>query len=200
MTIKAVFFDLGGVIARTEDLEPRTRLAKSLGLTYADIDKLVFENESSKQASLGIITEKQHWQNIARLLNQPDSEIDRLHSEFFAGDRIDLKLVVFMRSLRPAYKVGLISNAWSGLRSWIEEQNFADAFDEMVISAEVGHAKPDPRIYQSALQNLQVQPEESVFLDDLPANIEAARKIGMQAIHFKQPAQAISDLRVLLAC
>lgn len=198
MTIKAVFFDLGGVIARTENPEPRSRLASSLGLTYADIDKLVFENESSKQASLGIITEKQHWQNIARLLNQPDSEIDRLHSEFFAGDRIDFKLVEFMRSLHPTYKVGLISNAWSGLRAWIEEQNFADAFDNMVISAEVGLIKPDQRIYQAALQNLQVHPEESVFVDDLPANIDAARKMGMQAIHFKQAAQAMMDLSALL--
>lgn len=198
MTIKAVFFDLGGVIARTENPEPRSRLASSLGLTYADIDKLVFENESSKQASLGIITEKQHWQNIARLLNQPDSEIDRLHSDFFAGDRIDFKLVEFMRSLHPTYKVGLISNAWSGLRAWIEEQNFADAFDNMVISAEVGLIKPDQRIYQAALQNLQVHPEESVFVDDLPANIDAARKMGMQAIHFKQAAQAMMDLSALL--
>ena len=51
MTIRAVFFDLGGVIARTEQPEPRIRLADSLGMTYADIDKLVFENDSSKQAS-----------------------------------------------------------------------------------------------------------------------------------------------------
>jgi epoxide hydrolase-like predicted phosphatase len=199
MTIRAVFFDLGGVIVRTENPVPRTTLAKSLGLSYADIDKLVFENESSKQASLGLITEARHWQNVARLLNQPDSEIDRLRSEFFAGDRVDLELVGLMLSLRLFIKIGLISNAWSELRAWIEAQNFADAFDDMVISAEVGFAKPDPRIYQAALQNLQVLPEESVFLDDMPRNVEAARKIGMHAIHFVQPDQAIAELKTLLA-
>ena len=199
MTIRAVFFDLGGVIARTEDPEPRTKLADSLGLSYADIDKLVFENESSKQASLGLITETQHWQNVARSLNQPDAEIERLRTEFFAGDRIDLELVGLMRSLRLFIKIGLISNAWSGLRTWIEEQNFADAFDDMVISAEVGFAKPDLRIYQAALQNLQVLPAESVFLDDMLRNVDAARKIGMHAIHFVQPDQAIAELKTLLA-
>jgi epoxide hydrolase-like predicted phosphatase len=199
MTIRAIFFDFGGVIVRTEQPEPRTKLADSLGLTYADIDKLVFENESSKQAGLGLITETQHWQNVARSLNQPDSEVERLRTEFFAGDRIDLELVDLIRSLRPAIKVGLISNAWSELRAYIEEQNFADAFDDMVISAEVGFAKPDPRIYQAALQNLQVLPAESVFLDDMLKNVEAARKIGMHAIHFVQPDQAIAELKALLA-
>jgi putative hydrolase of the HAD superfamily len=199
MTIQAVFFDLGGVIARTEQPEPRTRLAQSLGLTYADIDKVVFQNESSKQASLGLITETQHWQNIARSLNQPESEIERLRTEFFAGDQIDLELVNLMRSLRPAIKIGLISNAWSGLRAWIVAQNFADAFDDMVISTELGFAKPDPRIYQAALQNLQVMPAESVFLDDMLRNVEAARKIGMHAIHFVLPEQAIAELKALLA-
>jgi len=199
MTIRAVYFDFGGVIVRTEQPQPRTNLAESLGLSYADIDKLVFENESSKQAGLGLITETQHWQNVARSLNQPDSEIERLRFEFFAGDQIDLELVDLMRSLRPAIKVGLISNAWSELRVWIEEQNFADAFDNMVISAEVGFAKPDPRIYQAALQNLQVLPAESVFLDDMSRNVEAARKIGMYAIHFVQPDQAIAELKTLLA-
>lgn len=199
MTIRAVYFDFGGVIVRTEQPEPRTKLADSLGLTYADIDKLVFENESSKQAGLGLVTEAQHWQNVARSLNQPDSEVERLRSEFFAGDRIDRELVDLMRSLRPAIKVGLISNAWSELRAYIEEQNFADAFDNMVISAEVGFAKPDPRIYQAALQNLQVLPAESVFLDDMLRNVEAARKIGMHAIHFVKPNQAIAELKTLLA-
>jgi putative hydrolase of the HAD superfamily len=198
MTIRAVFFDLGGVIARTEQPEPRTRLAHSLGMTYADIDKLVFENESSKQASLGLITETQHWQNIARSLNLPESEVERLRTEFFAGDRIDLELVSLMRSLRPAIKIGLISNAWSELRAWIITNNFADAFDDMVISAEVGFAKPDARIYQAALQNLQVLPPESVFLDDMTRNVEAARKIGMHAIHFVQPDLAIAELKALL--
>ena len=199
MTIRAVFFDLGGVIARTEQHEPRTNLAHSLDMTYADIEKLVFENESSKQASLGLITETQHWQNVAKSLNQPDSEIGRLRTEFFAGDRIDLELVNLMRSLRPAIKVGLISNAWSELRTWIIAQDFADAFDDMVISAEVGFAKPDARIYQAALQNLQVLPAESIFLDDMSRNVEAARKIGMHAIHFVQPDLAIAELKTLLA-
>ena len=198
MKIKAVFFDLGGVILRTEDPEPRTKLAESLALTYTEIDRLVFENESSKKASLGFINETQHWMNVAESLSQPESEVDHLRTEFFAGDVVDADLVALIRSLRPARKVGVISNAWSGMREWMDARNIGDAFDDMVISAEIGFAKPDPRIYQAALQNLNVDPGESVFLDDLLRNVEAARKVGMYAIHFLQPDQAVAELKDIL--
>ena len=198
MKIKAVFFDLGGVIARTEDPAPRTNLAKSLGLSYAEIDMMVFENKSSKQASLGLISEAQHWLNVAASLDQPESEVERLKSEFFAGDRVDIDLLNLIRGLRPTRKVGVISNAWSGMRTWLVDHDLGDLFDDMVISAEIGFAKPDPRIYQAALQNLMVKPEESVFIDDLLRNVEAARKIGMHAIQFIQPDQAVAELNDLL--
>ena len=198
MKIKAVFFDLGGVIARTEDTGPRTNLAKSFGLSYTEIDRLVFENKSSKQASLGIISETQHWLNVATSLNQPESEVERLRSEFFAGDRVDTDLLNLIRGLRPTRKVGVISNAWSGMRTWLVDHDLGDLFDDMVISAEIGFAKPDPRIYQEALQNLMVKPEESVFIDDMLRNVEAAQKIGMHAVQFIQPDQAVAELRDLL--
>lgn len=198
MTIQAVFFDLGGVILRTEHSAPRTKLAESLGLTYAGIEKLVFESDSSRQASLGLISEQQHWHNIARSLGLPDDRIDHLRTEFFAGDRLDLDLLELMRSLRPNIRVGLISNAWSGMRDWVISRNFADVFDDMVISAEIGIAKPDARIYQAAMQNLHALPDGSVFLDDTLKNVEAARNIGMHAIHFVQPGHAIEQLQALL--
>jgi putative hydrolase of the HAD superfamily len=199
MSIRAVFFDLGGVIVRTTRREPRTRLAESLGMSYAGIEKVVFENESSLQASLGVITETQHWQSVTNSLKLPQTELERIRDEFFAGDTVDLELIALIRSLRPAIKTGVISNAWSGLRTWIISQDFADAFDNMVISAENGWVKPDARIYQLAMQNLKVLPQESVFLDDMLRNVEAARKLGMHAIQFIQPEAAIAELKALLA-
>ena len=56
--------------------------------------------------------------------------------------------------------------------------------DEMIISAEEGIAKPDERIYRIALEKMGVEPEEAVFLDDLSANVEAARQLGMKAVQF----------------
>jgi putative hydrolase of the HAD superfamily len=104
-----------------------------------------------------------------------------------------------MRSLRGRFKVGLISNAFSGLRPWIVEKKFADVFDAMIISAEVGIMKPDARIYRIALEKLGVDASESVFLDDFSENVEGAQAVGMQAIHFTQPDQALEELKQLLS-
>jgi len=111
---------------------------------------------------------------------------------------VDTVLLDFLRSLRPDRKVGLISNAWSGLRKVVTTNQFADVFDEMVISAEVGLVKPDPRIYQLALERLGVHPKESVFLDDVLVNVEAARSVGMSAIQFTQPEKTLEELKQLL--
>jgi epoxide hydrolase-like predicted phosphatase len=201
MGIKAVIFDLGGVIVRTEYQAPRQHLAERFGMEYDDIDKVVFgggANSSAARASIGEITEDEHWLNVMKLLKQPASEYERIRDEFFGGDVIDHEILDFLRSIKPKFKVALISNAWSGLRNYIVREKFDDVFDHMIISAEVGVAKPDAKIYHIALEQLQVQPEEAVFVDDFIENIEACEEIGMEAIHFKHPTTAIQQLKELL--
>jgi epoxide hydrolase-like predicted phosphatase len=93
--------------------------------------------------------------------------------------------------LHSSYKTGLLSNAFSTLRSYITQVwQFADAFDDMVISAEVGMVKPEARIFHLALARLKVEPEAAVFVDDFLENVEAARALGMQGVHFQDPALA----------
>jgi len=198
MKVRAVFVDFGGVILRTEDKGPRTRQAERLGISFRDLEKIFFESDSSVRASTGEIPEETHWQAVAQTLDVSRTEADKIIAEFFSGDRADITLLDFLRGLRPERKVGLISNAWSGLRAFITQQKFDDVFDEMIISAEVGLMKPDPRIYRLALKKLKALPEESVFLDDVLVNVEAARSIGMSAIQFTRPEKSLEELKQLL--
>ena len=199
MTIRAVYFDNGGVIVRTEFQAPRQHLAERLGMEYEALVSLVFESATAKQAAIGLIPEEDHWAAVMRSLHLPGSQAQAIRDEFFAGDVTDLALLDFMRGLREKCKVGLISNAWSGLRPWIINRKYDDAFDAMIISAEIGMAKPDPRIYQLALEKLGVAASESVFLDDFRENVDAAEAVGMHAIHFSRPEQALQELKQLLA-
>jgi epoxide hydrolase-like predicted phosphatase len=198
MTIKAVYFDLGGVIVRTEFQSPRERLADRVGLSYEDLVKVVFESRSSEDASIGKISEDDHWKNVTRGLHLPLKEKDVVHKEFFDGDIIDHDLIAVIRSLRPRFKTGLISNAWDGLRPYMEREKFADAFDALIISAEVGVMKPDAAIFQHALGQLGVKPKEAVFIDDISENIAGCEAVGMYGIHFKSLEQAQKDLQKLL--
>lgn len=198
MTIRAVFFDLGGVILRTEYQAPRQRLAERLNMTYEDLVRLVFENKSSQQASIGAISPEQHWDEVLRLMHLPADQKDIVRNEFFGGDLLDVNLVDFIRSLRSGVKTGLISNAWLDLRHYITSQHFEDAFDEMIISAEVGVMKPDAGIYQMACAGVCVSPAEAVFVDDTARNVEGAKAVGMHGILFKQPEEAIEEIKLIL--
>ena len=199
MSIRAVFFDFGGVIVRTEYQAPRQHLAERLGMEYEDVDKIVFESPSSVRASIGEISDKEHWAEVTRRLRRPASEMEAIREEFFAGDVVDREIVDFLRSLRPHYHVGLISNAWPDLRDYITRLKFEDAFDHMVISGEIGVMKPEARIYQIALEQAGVSPNEAVFVDDFIENIEGCEVLGMRGIHFRNPKQAIGELKQLLS-
>lgn len=198
MFVKAVFFDMGGVIIRTEYQAPREHLAERLNLTYEDLYKAVFESETSRKASLGTVSEDEHWSAVTRKLGRPVSEAKTIRDEFFAGDMIDRSLLDFIRSLRPRYATGVISNAWPDMRAYIAENKFEDAFDSLTISAEVGVMKPQPKIYQLALEHAKVQASEALFVDDTPANIEAANKLGMHGILFLDSQEMLAELKTFL--
>ena len=198
MSIRAVFFDFGGVIVRTEYQAPRQHLAERLGMEYEDVVKIVFESPSSVKASVGKISAEEHWTEVTKRLRQPVSELETIRNEFFAGDVIDHEIVDYLRSLRSDYFVGLISNAWPDLRDYITKQKFEDAFDHMLISGEVGVVKPKAKIYQIALEQAGVSPNEAVFVDDFYENIEGCQAVGMHGIHFRDPKTAMTELRNLL--
>ncbi len=185
---------------RTEDWEPRRRLANRYGLTRETLEDLLWHHPLGDKAAIGEISAEEQWHNVARLLKVPLGELPAFREQFFAGDRLDRELIDYIRSLKPAYRVGMISNAFSDLRPLIEnELHIADVFDEIVISAEEGVMKPDPKIYLRALERLGIQPEAAVFVDDFERNIHGAREVGMLAIHFRQPDQTLEALTQLLA-
>ena len=198
MKIQVVFFDFGGVIQRTEFQAPRQQLAQRFGMEYEDIDNIVFNSPTAKQATVGQVSAEKHWEAVAKRLKVSKNEIAAVESEFFAGDVIDHAIVEYLRSLRPRYKTGLISNAWSDMREYLVRQKLVEVFDTLTISAEVGVAKPEAKIYLFALEQAQVEPEAAVFVDDVPANIEACEALGMKGILFRDPLKAMNELNKLL--
>lgn len=198
MAVRAVLFDVGGVIVRTEYQAPREHLAERLNMTYEDLVQLVFESETSRQASIGKLTVEAHWATLTKRLSRPVSESAALREEFFAGDILDRDLVDYIRSLRPHLKTGVVSNAWPDSREYLVRNHLDDAFDVLVISAEVGMMKPDPHIFELALKQLGVPAEEAAFVDDTRVNVEAASRMGIRGILFKNPKQMRTDLEALL--
>jgi glucose-1-phosphatase len=196
-SIKAVIFDLGGVILRTEDPTPRTRLAESVGKTRQQLEEIVFSNPVSLLAEEGQSTPAQVWEYVRQALALNPEDVAGFRRTFFGGDRVDFEIIELLRSLRPAFRTGLLSNTWlvDLPRFLVEDLKIPlDTFDGIVSSAHYRAAKPKSEIYQVALRELQVQPQQAVFVDDNALNIEGAQTVGMHVIFFKNSGQAIQEL------
>lgn len=196
MQLGALIFDFGGVIVRTEDRSPREQLAEELDMTYDQLSDVIFAGESSRLASLGLITAEEHWEAVSDDLGLSANDLPRIKDHFWAGDILDFDLVELIRSFRPKYQTALLSNAWDDLRDMLADHwKIADAFDEIVISAEEGVVKPYPQIYQITLERLNLEPGQAVFVDDFIENVQAAQAFGMQTIHFRSIDQVRAELK-----
>jgi epoxide hydrolase-like predicted phosphatase len=200
MPIKAVLWDIGGVIGRTEDRTPRAQLAADLGVSTEYLVRLIFGGEQGARAQLGEITVEELFQYVREELKLVPNEFPDLYERFFAGDRVDYRLVDFIRLLKPKYKIGIISNAWGDLHQMLDHWGITDAFDLVVGSGNEGILKPDPKIYEIALERLGLRPEEVIFVDDFIENVAGAKKLGINAIHFQNREQALSEINDLLKC
>jgi HAD superfamily hydrolase (TIGR01509 family) len=197
--IKAVIWDMGGVLLRTENREPRTQLALEYGLTYEMLESIVYGSRSATQAAKGVIPVAEHWNSVQSLLQIADDQLREFKVQFWAGDVVDHELVAWIDHLRPRYKTGLLSNAWEDMREKAEKfYPFLHAFDVSVFSAEINMAKPDAEFYQWMLDKLQVVAEEAIFVDDMLDNVLAAKQFGIHGIRFLSREQTIKDIEAIL--
>lgn len=178
-------FDFFGVIATADPYEVWLR---DHGYTRRDEFLAASQALDSGQIALG-----EFYDRLSTLSGQPAASIRR---GFVVT--INQEVVELINRLRPRYQVGLLSNASSELlRPLLQEHNLEPLFREIIISGEVGVAKPDPRIFNLALERVKVGAEEAVFIDDLPQYVEAAENIGMTGLQFAYAKQLISDLQKL---
>jgi epoxide hydrolase-like predicted phosphatase len=196
--IKALIFDFGGVLVRTEDWSARRKWEAQLGLPERGLDQAVFNSEVARRAARGELPPSEIWVDVARALNLDAAQLDACRRDFWAGDKLDTALIALIQSLRPRYQTAILSNAWSDAREMFSRLFGLDqAFDLLIISAEEGLTKPDPRIYQLTAERLGVQPAEAVFVDDFIENVQGARAVGMHAIHYQPGLDVRAELAKL---
>jgi glucose-1-phosphatase len=183
--IKAIIFDVGGVLLRTEDRSHRQRWEEKLGLDNWGADEIVFNSDMGVKAQLGLVSEEEHWQWVGTHLGLSADELAQFRHDFWAGDRLDSFLVAHIRRWQEKFQTAIISNAMDGLRTTLTlTYPIAEFFDLIVVSAEEGVMKPEPEIYERTLARLGRRPHEAIFIDDFNHNVVAARELGMIAIQF----------------
>lgn len=193
---RAVIFDFGGVLMKTANQKPRNAWDERLGLAHGSVERVVHGSEAWRKAQLGEMSVADYWAEVARQLNLSQTEVEQLEQDYFSADRLDDDLITYIRELRmDGYSVALLSNDSPALADKLRSLGIADLFEPLVISGNIGVMKPHAAAYQAILSQLGRPPAETVFIDDMPANVAGAQAVGMYAIRYVDGM----DLRAALA-
>ena len=173
--IRAIVFDCFGVLAGDGWLPFKQK--------YFGHDKELFTRagDLNRQVDAGLADYDEFIREVARLAGIPEHEAYQQieenppHHELFDYIR---------QQLKPAYKLGMLSNAGA---NWLPEMFSKEQialFDAIALSYEIGVTKPDPRAYHIIADRLDVAPDECVFIDDQERYCTAAAAEGMHAVRF----------------
>lgn len=199
MAIRAVVFDIGGVLEVIDDdvfpAPAETRLGLAPGAVAGGLAGLPGD------AVTGGVTEAEIRAEWQRTLDLDDAQVDELVEDFWRWyvGTIDRPLLDWFAAQRGPRLTAILSNSGPGARERERPHGFEGVTDDIVYSHEVGLAKPDPAAYALSTRRLGVEPHEVVFLDDVEANVEAARDFGWQAVLHTDAATSIRELERIIA-
>ena len=200
--VEAVIWDFGGVLT-TSPFEAFARFERERGLP-ADIIRRTnalnhHENAWAQfeRAELDIEAFDQLFAEESLALGAEVRGKDVL--PLLSGD-LRPEMVEALRRVKSKFKTGCITNnlpanaigSHSGRSLYVAE--VMALFDHIIESAKIGLRKPDPRIYRMMTEQLNVDPKDCVYLDDLGVNLKPAREMGMTTIKVVDSAQAIAEL------
>ncbi len=200
MAVKAVVFDIGGVLERVAD-ESWLGTWRHRGMSDAELDAALAEIDPDGLIPVGRMSEDEYLDRYANALGlAPDRIPDFAVAlwDWYCGE-LDQQMCDFAASLRPRYRTAILSNSSDGARR--EEQarwGFEELVDVVIYSHEVGLAKPDPLIYQLACDRLEVAPAEMVLVDDVPIIVASAAKFGIRAVLHRAAGSTIALVESLL--
>ena len=151
--------------------------------------------------SLGYETGKIGTIDFLKELNEvlrADIEEAEFTTLWNATFRENLEMSELLQTLKKSYALYLLSNTNENHYGYIQREfDVARHFSELILSYEVGSAKPDLAIYEEVISRSGIAPGSCVFVDDLEHNVHAAREVGLQALLFTTPAELKQDLRAL---
>jgi putative hydrolase of the HAD superfamily len=195
---KAIVFDFGGVIVHPD----KTAFYAFIKKTFL-VDDLALQGiqERFKAARDAKIPESLFWQHTAdeygiTLPRNWQGQYDTVILQSINESKEVGNLIKFYKEL--GIKIALLSNVTQERAIFLRDNGYYDDFFPVLLSCEIGVDKPDPLAYQMMLAQVQVSPENCIFIDDKPVNVDAAKALGIDAILFLSPHQIEEELKLRL--
>ncbi|MDF2156136.1 HAD family phosphatase [Vibrio sp. CAU 1672] len=196
--IKNVVFDVGNVLVRWSPGE-------IVRLTFSDVESpesmmnSIFQSNTWLELNKGLLTESEAKIQYQELLGLSELDCERLFYYIKQTQLLIFGSVELLRRVKAGgYGVyALTDNVNEIVEHLREAYTFWELFDGATVSADVGLLKPQPEIYYSLLKQNGILASETVFIDDMPYNVEGARTAGISAIQFIDSAQCEQALKSL---
>jgi HAD superfamily hydrolase (TIGR01509 family) len=197
--IKAIIFDFGRVISAQKPMSLFRRYEEELGLAPGVLNRVMFGREAWQEVLVGRKALDDYWLEIGPALGLHTlAEIQAFRQRYFGDEAINEGVLDLIHELHGQYKLAILSNSPPRLTKWLADWGILDLFDVAVCSGDEGVAKPDRAIFELTLSRLGIVAEEAVFIDDSPGHVEAARALGLRAIHFRTAEALRSELNDML--
>lgn len=199
MAIRAVVFDIGGVLEITPDMGMTEKWEQRLHLKPGELNERMVS--VWRAGALGTCSEEDVQQSLKELIGMDQAQVDAFWHDLWEEylGTLNVELTAYFSSLRSRYQTAIISNSFVGARTREQERyHFDEVTDLIIYSHEVGIAKPDRRIFELTCERLSIQSAEMIFLDDVEVHVKAARAFGIHAILFQETSQAIADIQACL--
>ena len=203
MAKSVVVFDLGGVVFHWAPLTLLKQVMPHRAQDEASAKHLndqIFQTMNVHgdwaQFDLGLVEPKELAERIERRTGLASQDILALVDALSPHMTVKQDTVELMSDLRDAgHRLTYLSNMPLGLAQWIEQDHaFFQWFDNGIFSARVHQVKPDPIIFKTAIEHLDLHDTPTVFLDDMQRNIDVAVQHGWQGVRFVSASQARQDL------
>jgi putative hydrolase of the HAD superfamily len=194
--IRAVLFDVGGVII-SSPFEAFSNYEAAHGLPDGFIRGLNSTNpDTNAWAHLerGDVSFEEFCELFEAEARAAGGEIEaRAVMELLAGD-VRPQMLEAVRRCHERLRTGMLTNNWRAEDEGGRLDSLLPLFDIVIESSKAGVRKPEPRFYEMACEQLEIEPTEAVFLDDLGVNLKPARAIGMTTIKVTDPDKALAEL------
>jgi putative hydrolase of the HAD superfamily len=173
-------------------------ISASLGLSPAEFELAYYR--ARPDYDRGKTSTYEYWSAIAgeHRTRLSRARVERLRiADQEMWSRANRRMTTWLSALRRAgYLTAILSNMQPAMITHVRERfRWVDGVDQLLFSSEIGLVKPDPAIYRLCLERLGVSAQESLFVDDLEANVRAARSLGIAAIRFRSATQLARELR-----
>lgn len=193
--VKAIVFDFGGVIAKTDRQKVGEFIARSLNISQEEAMQSL---EGLKENAFNDGIENDYWLCYAKSKGKklPNDWLKQLNDVRLNALQEIPGMVDLVKSLKKqGYQTALLSNVRKSQAQIKRKLGFYDLFHPTILSYEVGMRKPDPKVYHLILDKLNLPPQAVIFVDNKPENIAAAKSLEIDAILFQNPSQLIEALK-----